>query len=62
MDQRFEMRMYFINSVDWFQKEETGAVENYYMLAHDLPEDQNLRERLQQEKLVDMKQIGIKRK
>jgi len=45
------------------KKEETGAVENYYMLAHDLPEDQNLRERLQQEKLIlVLRQQQIERK
>jgi len=33
-------------------KNENGDIENYYMLAHELPEDHNLRERLQREKLI----------
>ena len=31
---------------------ENGAKEEYFMLAHELPEDQSLREKLQKEKLV----------
>lgn len=31
---------------------ENGEKEDYFMLAHELPEDQNLREKLQKEKLV----------
>ena len=31
---------------------EKGEKEEYFMLAHELPEDQNLREKLQKEKLV----------
>lgn len=31
---------------------ENREKEEYFMLAHELPEDQNLREKLQREKLV----------
>lgn len=31
---------------------ENGEKEEYFMLAHELPEDQSLREKLQKEKLV----------
>lgn len=31
---------------------EEGVKEEYFMLAHELPEDQNLREKLQRERLV----------
>lgn len=31
---------------------ENGIKEEYFMLAHELPEDQSLREKLQKEKLV----------
>lgn len=32
--------------------EDSGMKEEYYMLAHELPEDQNLRDKLQRERLV----------
>ena len=38
---------------------ENGAKEEYFMLAHELPEDQSLREKLQKEKLVSGNTIWI---